>query len=365
MNSDLVYRLALCDVPHIGNIQAKFLCEQFENARDIFNAKLSTLQCIEGIGEIRARSIKNFRGFNKAEKEIQFISRYGIRALFFKDADYPRRLLNCCDPPLLLFYKGNADLNSGKIISIAGTRRHSEYGKSVVEALVKEMAAHNVLIVSGLAYGIDSLAHRNALKNNLATIGVIAHGMDTIYPPQNTSLAKEMLALGGILTEFKSNTSPDKYNFPSRNRIVAGMSDATIIVESGEKGGSMITAEIANGYNKDVFAVPGKIFDTRSNGCNELIRMNKAILLNHPAQIAETLGWNERKIAANPQTTLFTDLDDTEKRVVELLQQNTNTFDELNISLGVAASRLASVLLNLELKNLVEALPGKKFRLVR
>jgi DNA processing protein len=203
--------------------------------------------------------------------------------------------LNCYDPPAILYYRGNADLNSSKIIAIVGTSNNSDYGKLVTEKLIKELSSENILIVSGLAFGIDGIAHKAALKNNLSTVGVLAHGLNKIYPPEHSSLAKEMILNGGLLTEFTSNSKPDKHNFPIRNRIVARISDATIVIETGVKGGSMITAELANGYNKDVFAFPGKTTDTKSAGCNYLIKNNKAILLTDAEQLIETMGRKETK----------------------------------------------------------------------
>jgi DNA processing protein len=364
MHTDLLYQLALGDTPHIGAKQAKSLCEHFESAQDIFRASHSMLQRIDGIGEITARSIKNFRNFQKAEKEIAFIEKYDIQPLYFKDSKYPQRLLNAYDPPILLFYKGNADLNSSKIISVVGTRRMSDYGKAATEKLVKDLSEHDVLIVSGLAYGIDAAAHKAALKSGLHTVGVIGHGLDTLYPPQNTGLAKEMLKQGGLLTEFCSNTKPDKYNFPSRNRIVAGISDATVVIETDARGGSMITADLASGYDRDVFAVPGRITDTKSNGCNFLIKENKAIILTDAKQLAETLGWEEKILKErNQQAELFVELTETEKYLVELIRSKKKIgIDELNMSSGLSASNLASTLLDLELKNMVQSMPGRMYR---
>lgn len=365
MHTDLLYQLALCDIPHIGTVQAKSLCEHFESVRDIFKAGQSALEHIEGIGEIRARSIRNFRNFQKAEKEMIFIEKYDIQPLFFKDTKYPQRLLNAYDPPVLLFYKGTADLNSSKIISVVGTRRMSEYGKIVTEKLIRELSGYDVLIVSGLAFGVDTAAHRVALTSGLNTLGVIGHGLDILYPPQNTGLAKEMLKQGGLLTEFRSNTKPDKHNFPSRNRIVAGISDATIVVETDTRGGSMITADLASGYHRDVFAVPGRITDTKSSGCNLLIKENKAIMLNDAKQLAEVLGWEEKKPKKNSQQAeLFIELTELEKHLLELIRSKEKIgIDELNISSGLSASSLASTLLDLELKNVVQSLPGRTYRL--
>ena len=291
MSADLLYQLSLCQVPHIGYVHAKILAERFPSAQAVFCASQQELECLEGIGTIRARSIKKFRDFSKVEKEIAFITKYGIKTLFLKDKEYPRRLLDCYDPPTVLFYKGKANLNAAKILSVVGTRNSTDYGKQVVEKLMKDFSALNILIISGLALGIDAIAHTAALKNKLRTVGVVAHGLDTLYPAENTLLAREILKDGGLLTEFPSNTKPDKYSFPSRNRIVAGISDATIIIESGIRGGSMITADMATGYNREVFAIPGRVSDATSMGCNYLIRNNKAILLTEATQLNEIMGW--------------------------------------------------------------------------
>jgi DNA processing protein len=365
ITNDLLYQLSLCDVPYIGHVHAKILCEQFGSAVEIFKAPQSVLERIEGIGTIRARNIKRFKDFQKGEKEIFFIEKYGITPLFITDRGYPKRLLNCYDPPALLFYKGNADINASRIVSIVGTRNNSEYGKMATEKLVKALTACNVLIISGLAYGIDSVAHRNALKNGAPTIGVVGHGLDIIYPPENTALAREMLKNGGLLTEFRSNTKPDKYNFPSRNRIVAGISDATVVIESGTKGGSMITAEIACGYSRDVFALPGRIIDSRSSGCNHLISSNKAMLLQEPSQLIEAMGWNDQRApVSQKQKELFIGLTDHEKKIVDLLRNKESVpMEELYLNMGLSGSTLAAALLNLEMKNVARSLPGKHYRL--
>jgi DNA processing protein len=234
---------------------------------------------IEGIGTIAANSIKHFADFKICEDEINFIEKSKIKPLFITDENYPQRILNCYDSPTLLYYKGNADLNAAKIISIVGTRSNSDYGKNVCDKIIEDLAEQNVLIISGLAFGIDTIAHKASLKNNLKTVGVMAHGLDKVYPAQNKTLAVDMLSQGGILTDFMSGTNPDRQNFPRRNRIVAGICDALIVIESSAKGGSLITAELANSYNKDVFAIPGRVNDSRSEGCNYLIKNNKALLI--------------------------------------------------------------------------------------
>jgi len=367
MNSELIYQLALTDVPNIGCVHAKILAQEFGSAEKVFKAKQQLLEKIEGIGEVRAKAIKAFHDFSKAEEEIKFIEKYKIKPLFLTDKDYPKRLLNCYDSPTLLFYKGEADLNVSKVLAIIGTRNHTEYGKQQTEKLVKELSSQNVLVVSGMAFGIDAIAHKTSIKNDLATVGVLGHGLDQIYPPEHSNLAKDMLKHGGgLLTEFRSNTKPDKHNFPTRNRIVAGMSDATVVIETGEKGGSMITAELANGYNKDVFAMPGRVNDNKSAGCNFLIRNNKAMLLTDAEELIEVMGWEEKsqKSKVKSQKELFIELTRDERIIVDILnEKETVHIDELNIKSGLSSSSIAAAILNLELQGVVGSLPGKLYKL--
>ena len=367
MQQDLLYQISLTLIPNIGPVQAKILLDKYQPA-EIFRVKVSELERIEGIGSIRANSIKNFKDFEKAADEIKFIEKYKIKPLFLTDKSYPKRLLNCYDSPTLLFYKGDADLNTSKIIAIIGTRNHTEYGKQQAENLIKELSSQNILVVSGMAYGIDAIAHKASLKNELATVGVLGHGLDQIYPPDHSNLAKDMLKNGGgLLTEFRSNTKPDKHNFPTRNRIVAGMSDATVVIETGEKGGSMITAELANGYNKDVFALPGRVTDNKSAGCNFLIRNNKAMLLTDAEDIIEMMGWEEkiRKAKVKSQKELFIELNKEEKLIVDILNEKEAVhIDELNFKSGLSSSSAAAAILSLELQNVIISLPGKLYRLL-
>ena len=367
MSNDLLYQISLTLIPNIGPVQAKILLDKFLPS-DIFKAKSSLLETIEGIGTIRANSIKNFNEFSKAEEEIKFIEKYKIKPLFLTDNDYPKRLLNCYDSPTLLFYKGEADLNTSKAIAIIGTRNHTEYGKQQTEKLIKDLSSQNILIVSGMAFGIDAIAHKASLKNDLPTVGVLAHGLDQIYPPDHSNLAKDMLKHGGgLLTEFRSNTNPDKHNFPTRNRIVAGMSDATIVIETKEKGGSMITAELANGYNKDVFALPGRVSDNKSAGCNFLIRNNKAMLLTDAEELIEVMGWEEKTTSEKEkrnQRELFIELSKNEKIIVDILKEKDLIHvDELNLKSGLSSSSMAAAILNLELQGVVSTLPGKLYKL--
>ena len=375
MSSELLYQLALTEVPNIGCVHAKILAQEFGSAEKIFKANQQQLEKIEGIGEVRAKAIKNFSNFSKAEEEIKFIKKYKIRPLFLTDKNYPQRLLNCYDSPTLLYFKGDTELNTSKIIAIIGTRNNTDYGKQQTEKLVKELAGQNVLVVSGMAFGIDAVAHKASVKNNLPTVGVLAHGLDQMYPPEHSNLAKEMIKHGGgLLTEFRSKTKPDKHNFPTRNRIVAGMSDAVVVIESGEKGGSIITAELANGYNKDVFALPGRVTDNKSAGCNFLIRNNKAMLLTDAEEIVEIMGWEEKakslkdlpdgKAGRKSQREIFIELSKEEKIIVEILKEKeTVHIDEINIRSGLSSSSVAAAILSLELQGVVATLPGKMYKL--
>jgi DNA processing protein len=367
MNSELLYQLALTQVPQIGFVQARILVQHFGSASAIFNASQHALEKIEGIGEIRARSITQFKAFAGAKNEIEFLEKYKVKPLFMTEPTFPRRLLNCYDHPVLLFYKGAADLNAEKMIAIVGTRSNSEYGKQFTEKLIKELRQLGVVIVSGLAFGIDAIAHRSAIKNNLPTIGIVAHGLDQMYPSEHASLAKEMIHDGGgLLTELRSGVKPDKHHFPGRNRIVAGICDAVIVIETGIKGGSMITADLANSYNRDVFAIPGKISDAKSAGCNHLIKSNKAILLTDVEQLIETMGWQEKsKTSRKLQTQLFISLSSEEKIIVDLLREKGSLhIDELNLQSGLTTSSIAAAILNLEMQNVIQVLPGKLYNLI-
>jgi DNA processing protein len=363
--SELVYQIALTLVPNIGNVHAKSLVQHFGSAKEVFSAPKKALDHIEGIGTVRSCSLKRFTDFKRAEDELQFIEKYKITPLFLTDERYPKRLLNCYDSPVMLYYKGNADLNHSKVIAIVGTRQNDEYGKHVCERLIEDLAEQDIMIVSGLAYGIDSIAHKAALNKNLPTIGVLAHGLDRVYPYQNSKLAKRMITNGGLLTEFKSLTNPDRQNFPFRNRIVAGMSDATIVVETGIKGGSLITAELANNYNKDVFAFPGRIGDVKNEGCNYLIKANKAALITCGDDLLENMNWNKKKIAKPvTQKKLFIELNENEKKVVKILQNHDQVhIDELHLKSDLGSSEVAAALLMLEMQGIITSIPGKIYKM--
>lgn len=365
MTNELQYQIALTLIPNIGDVHAKALINRFGNAASIFTANRKELQNMEGIGSIRADCIKKFNNFQRCEDELKFIEKYKITPLFLTDKNYPQRLLHCYDSPTLLYYRGNANLNHSKIISIVGTRNYSEYGKIMGEKLIAELEQQDILIVSGLAFGIDTIAHKASLKNNLLTLGVLGHGLDRIYPIQNKTLAKQLITKGGLLTEFMSDTIPDKQNFPKRNRIVAGICDAVLVIESCIKGGSLITAELANSYNKDVFAIPGRLTDTKSDGCNHLIKTNKASLLTSATDLLEIMNWTDsKKISKKKQPELFIELTDNEKIIFALLQkQESIQIDQLHFKSGLSNGLVAEALLSLEMQGIILSIPGKVFKL--
>ncbi|MEI6265990.1 MAG: DNA-processing protein DprA [Sphingobacteriia bacterium] len=363
MHADLWHRIALTMVPSIGPVLQKKLLDHFSNAADIFKASKTTLCQIEGIGEWTATNIIGWNDYKRVDEEMNFIQKHGIQPLLIGERLYPQRLLNCYDAPTLLYYKGKALLNETRIISIIGTRTNSHYGRSVTEKLIEQLPS-NTLIISGLAFGIDAIAHRAALKYNQNTIGVLAHGLDNLYPRAHRSLAKEMIEQGGLLTEFNRNTTTDKYNFPRRNRIVAGMSDATVVIETAVKGGSMITADLAFHYNRELFAVPGKVNDPKSSGCLKLIQENKAILYSSPEHLLETLNWSVKKDPCKKQLELFESLTLEEKKVVELLQKESAiSMEDILIKTGFNAGNIAGIILNLELQQMIQIIPGKKIAL--
>ena len=365
LSPDFIYQFSLTQVPQIGAVQARILVNHFGDASSVFKARKKELAALDNIGEIRAANIKNFDDFSKADSEISFMEKYKIEPLFITDKDYPQRLLHCHDAPTLLYYRGNANLNAAKIISVIGTRNNSDYGKHFTEQLVNDLCEQQVLIISGLAFGIDAIAHKAAVQKHMPTIGVLAHGLETIYPSQHKNLAKEMILQGGLLTEFTHNQPPDKHHFPRRNRIVAGMADATIVVETALKGGSMITAELANNYNRDVFAVPGKTTDAKSAGCNHLIKVNKAALLTDAQALMEMMGWQPKKINRKLQQQLFIELSDDEQVITRILSSKENMpIDELYLKSGLSSSAVAAAILNLELQNIVASLPGKLYKLL-
>lgn len=363
----LLHQLALTFVPGIGDVLAKNLISYCGSAEGIFKTSKHKLLQIPGIGPKMAAAIVNQQYFKRAELELQFIEKNKIQPIFYTDSAYPKRLKSCIDSPVMLFFNGQADLNRQRVINIVGTRHATPYGKQLCEELVDHLKNYNVTVVSGLAYGIDICAHKACVKHHLPTVGILAHGLDRIYPSQHKSIAEKMFACGGLLTEFPSQTNPDRENFPKRNRIIAGMADATIVIEASIKGGALITAEIANSYNRDVFTFPGRIGDEFSEGCNFLIRFNKAGLLTSYADLAEQLGWLDTKIAMQKQHVLFPpDLSKDEKQIFDTLQVCEQIgVDDLAIKTNLPVSILAMNLLNLEMQGLVRSLPGKSYSLIR
>ena len=362
------YQIALTMIPKVGGITAKKLIAYCGGPEGVFAEKKSTLMKIPGIGESIAKAVSSNHLFEVAEKEIEFIRKHRITTLFYTDANYPSRLKHCDDGPILLFYKGSVELNSPKAIAVVGTRNITEYGKQKCKEIIEGLRKYNPLIVSGLAYGVDARAHKLALDNTLPTVGVLGHGLDRIYPRLNKPLAERMLGQdGGLITDFVSNTTPDRENFPKRNRIIAGLVDALIVVEAAVTGGALITANIANSYNRDVFAVPGRTTDVYCQGCNLLIKSHKAHMVESARDIEYVMGWEEddkKKTKKQIQQQLFLELDEEEKQVTEILSQNGDTsFDLLLSQTNLSFSKLSVLLLNLEFKGVVYNLPGKMFRL--
>jgi DNA processing protein len=312
--------------------------------------------------------IRNPEVLRKAEKELEFVIKNNLHLIFYTDEKYPQRLNNCVDAPILMYAKGDVDFNREKVISIVGTRNSTRYGNDFSREFIKELSLKfpDVQIISGLAYGIDICAHRAALENGLSTVAVLGHGLDRIYPYVHRQTAIEITKNGALLTEYPSETNPDGHNFVRRNRIVAGMADATIVMESGTKGGSLITADIANSYFREVFALPGRIHDKMSYGCNKLISENKALLLQNTENFISQMGWemDERKILPR-QTELFHDLTPDEEKVYEILKKDSpKQLNNLSIELNVPLTELLMTLLELEMKNIVTALPGGMYKIV-
>jgi len=360
----LLYQVALCLIPGIGDVLGKKLVTMCGSAEAVFREPKRILQKVKGVGEVLSQAIGNKEIFKRAEQEISFIERFKIAPLFFQDPMYPQRLTHCIDAPMILFYKGTADLNSAKAVGIVGTRSATSYGKRICRELVTGMIPHHPLIVSGLAYGIDSCAHKMALEADLPTVAVLGHGLDRIYPNSNSALAEKMLSCGGLLTEFFSGTNPDRENFPKRNRIIAGLCDALIVVEAARKGGALITADIANSYNRDVFAVPGRLNDPWSEGSNFLIRINQAHLYQAPENVVYIMGWCEPEQKPARQRKIFLEMTPDEELIVRCLEKGPiQGIDEIIIQAGLSTSKASAALLNLEFEGIVNLLPGKRYEL--
>jgi DNA processing protein len=363
----LRYEIALTFLPGIGDITGKKLVAYCGGAEAVFKLSRRDLLRIKALGENLVQRLLEGRdeALKRAGKEVSFVKKYGIKTLFFLDKEYPYRLTHCADSPILLYYKGNADLNARRILAVVGTRRATEYGRDICTRIIQELREMEVLVISGLAFGIDSVAHKEAVNLKMPTVGVLGHGLDRLYPPQNRSLAEKMVRNGGLLTDFPTETNPDRENFPKRNRIIAGLCDALVVVEAAEKGGALITADIANSYDRDVFAVPGRINDEFSKGCNQFIKNNRAALIESAEDIRNMMGWDSNKNSGQgKQTSLFVTFTEQEKEILKLIQIHRDPgIDLLTQESGLSGSNLAKALLELEFKGAIRCLPGKRYQL--
>jgi len=362
---NLKYVLSLLQVPNVGNVLAKNLIAYCGSPKAVFTQKKNHLLKIPGVGEKIAGNILNFKDFDKAEAEVSFIEKHQIKPLYFLEEDYPARLKEIVDAPVLLFYKGNANLNQGRVIGIVGTRKATDYGKAACEKLVQDLAPYNPVIISGLAYGIDYTAHKACVHNGITTVGVLGHGLDKIYPAVHRSIAVKMVSNGGLLTEYTSGIGPDREHFPARNRIVAGMIDGLVLVETTRFGGALITAEIASSYDREVFAYPGRAGDEYSTGCNHLIKVNKAYLIENAEDLVYYLGWQKGVEKPAFVKNKYEGLAEQQMAIVNLLKEKDKTeIDHLSNTLGYGSSEISVLLLDMEFKGLIQALPGKCYRLI-
>lgn len=357
-----LYFIALTRIPKVGPILGKTLISYCGSAQEVFAQSKKKLLKIPGIGPSFFESFDPKTHLQEAEKEYEFALKNNLRILTFMDEDYPKRLNHIEASPLVLFFKGKTNLNHARTVAIVGTRQPTDYGKMMCEKVVEGLLPYDVLIVSGLAFGIDVASHRKCVELQIPTIGVLGHGLDRIYPSAHAALSKKMIENGGLLTEFPSGTDPDRENFPMRNRIIAALSDVVVVIESKKKGGSIITAEFANDYNKDVFAVPGAVNQVNSEGCNRLIKQNKAHLIESAADISYIMRWDEIDAQQVIQKQLFVDVTDEENNVLALIKgKGEITIDVLTFQMKSTSSEIAALLLSLEFKGLVRCLPGKKF----
>ena len=372
MSTDTHHQIALTLVPGVGSILIRQLISYCGSAPDVFRSPLARLMKVPGIGEVTARAILKPGVLTQAEQVMSRVEKMGAQALFYTDKAYPARLKALYDAPALLYYQGLGELNALRTIGIVGTRQATDYGRRITAEIIEAIAPYGVSVISGLAYGIDIAAHRSSLTAGLPTIGVMASGLDVIYPNVHQKTAQDMRVMGGLLTESQPGTKPDAHLFPARNRIIAGLSDVVVVVEAAMKGGALITAEYANNYHREVFAVPGQLTQTFSAGCNKLIRENKAQIYTSPKDIIETLNWDQVARGLNEQTLrqpslppLPVDITDEESQVMALLRQSADVhIDDLSWKSQIPMGRLASLLLSLEFRGFVRSLPGKKYAVV-
>lgn len=366
MNSDdLLYAMALQHIPNLGDTTAKKLIRKFENPENIFKEKRSSLLKIDGIGHFRIRELDQPGHLRAAEEELRFIEKNNIKVDYFQDEEYPEKLKHCIDGPILLFSRGNIDLKKKKIISVVGTRKISAHGIDFCEKLIEDVAVLDPVIISGFAYGTDITAQKAALNNNLQTIGCLAHGLNQIYPKSHKKYMNGIEENGGFFTDFWSTDDFDRNNFLKRNRIIAGLSEATVVIESAEKGGALVTADIANSYDREVFAVPGRPTDKSSLGCNNLIKAQRAHVLTSAADLVYILNWEIGEKEKPVQKQLFVELEADEQKLYEFLSASGKTeLDHLALNCKFPTFKTASLLLNMELKGAVRPLPGKMFEVI-
>jgi DNA protecting protein DprA len=364
-DQDLFYLLALLKVEGVGDIMAKKLLAHCGNAEAVFKTKTNQIAAIDGVGSVLLNNLKDKSVFEKANRELEFINANDINISFFQDENYPERLKHCFDSPVLIFSAGNINLKNKKIISIVGTRQITSYGTEFCKKLIEDLAPLDPVIVSGFAYGVDIVAHQLAMDYNLQTIGVLAHGLNQIYPKTHKKYVAAMEENGGFITEFWSTANPDKENFVRRNRIVAGMTEATIVIESADRGGSLITANLANDYNRDVFAVPGRVTDKYSQGCNDLIKTQKANVLTSAADLVYILNWNIENKGKTVQKQLFVELEPDEQKIYDFLLKNgKELLDMIALQCDFPIYKISGLLLNMELKGVIRPLPGKLFEAI-
>lgn len=363
--SPLHQQIALTFLSGIGSRRARIIISHFNDLEAFFGEKRLNLAKIPGIPANFVSLKQRLAALQEADAVIAYLDRIGASTVFFTDTEYPRRLKQCEDAPLLLYAKGNIDWNPKKVVSVVGTRHATDYGKQLTQELVAGLAVCGATIVSGMAFGIDICAHQAALENGLPTIGVLGHGLHTLYPYQHSKTARQMLDTGGLISEFAPGMKPEPAYFPMRNRIVAGMADATIVIESGGKGGSLITAGLANDYNRDVFAFPGDVSRPHSAGCLKLIQDDKAHLITGPQDVLKFMGWDTEKQPVPVQRNLFADLSGIEERIVQTLKTKKElAVDTIGYLASLTAAEVSTHLLSLEFKGLVRPLPGRRYSLI-
>ncbi len=365
MSNDLLFKIALSKIPGVGAKLGKHLIAYCGGIEPIFTESLRRLHKIPGIGEKLANEISKVNPYELAEQDILYHERKNNKITFFLDEDYPLRLRHIEDAPILFYSKGNYNPHPSRTVSIVGTRKPSPYGQAICESLVNDLKPFDVQIISGLAYGIDAIAHKTANRCDIENVAIMGTGLDVIYPSVHHKLSEQIQKNGALISEYPIKMRADKENFPRRNRVIAGLADVVVVIQSASKGGSLITAEFGNQYHKDVFAFPGRVTDDTSTGCNALIKQNKAHLIESVKDIAYIMRWEKDAQAENDkQASLFIELSDEEKSIMGLLKHNEEApIDWLHHKSEKNLSELANILLSLEFKGLVLSLPGKKYTL--